>query len=131
MASLVLEDVVAGYGELTVLNGTSLQAARGAITTIIGPNGAGKSTVFKTVFGLLPARAGRVLFAALVACGAASVQFLMYRTNGLLWSLVVFSLAVPLMLLYELSIWSVKMVEAKAKPQPAAGEAKPEGSPAE
>ena len=61
-ASLVLEDVVAGYGELTVLNGTSLQAKRGAITTIIGPNGAGKSTVFKTVFGLLPARAGRVRF---------------------------------------------------------------------
>ena len=59
---LVLEDVVAGYGELTVLNGTSLSAARGSITTIIGPNGAGKSTVFKTVFGLLPARAGRVVF---------------------------------------------------------------------
>ncbi|HJT62633.1 MAG TPA: ABC transporter ATP-binding protein [Burkholderiales bacterium] len=61
-ASLVLEDVVAGYGGFTVLNGTSLQAERGAITTIIGPNGAGKSTVFKTVFGLLPARAGRVTF---------------------------------------------------------------------
>ena len=59
---LNLEEVVAGYGGLTVLNGTSLQAARGAITTIIGPNGAGKSTVFRTVFGLLPARAGRVLF---------------------------------------------------------------------
>ncbi len=61
-ASLVLEEVVAGYGGFTVLNGTSLQAERGAITTIIGPNGAGKSTVFKTVFGLLPARSGRVLF---------------------------------------------------------------------
>jgi hypothetical protein len=41
-------------------------------------------------------RAGRIVFAVLVACGAASVQFLMYRTNGLLWSLVVCSLAVPL-----------------------------------
>jgi branched-chain amino acid transport system ATP-binding protein len=59
---LGLEDVVAGYGGLTVLNGTSLAAARGAITTIIGPNGAGKSTVFRTVFGLLPARSGRVRF---------------------------------------------------------------------
>ena len=59
---LALEEVVAGYGGLTVLNGTSLQAARGAITTIIGPNGAGKSTVFKTVFGLLRAQAGRVVF---------------------------------------------------------------------
>ena len=59
---LVLENVVAGYGGLTVLNETCLRASRGAITTIIGPNGAGKSTVFKTVFGLLPARAGRVVF---------------------------------------------------------------------
>jgi enediyne biosynthesis protein E5 len=41
-------------------------------------------------------RAGRILFAALVAGGAGTVQFLMYRTNGLLWSLVVCSLAVPL-----------------------------------
>jgi branched-chain amino acid transport system ATP-binding protein len=57
-----LEDVVAGYGGLTVLNETSFSAPRGAITTIIGPNGAGKSTVFKTVFGLLPARAGRIVF---------------------------------------------------------------------
>ena len=61
-AVLVLEDVVAGYGGLTVLNGISLRAARGAITTIIGPNGAGKSTVVKTVFGLLPARTGRIVF---------------------------------------------------------------------
>jgi len=42
-----------------------------------------------------------------------------------------FSLAVPLMLLYELSIWSVKLVEDKSKTQAAAGEAKAEGSPAE
>jgi Na+-translocating ferredoxin:NAD+ oxidoreductase RnfD subunit len=41
-------------------------------------------------------RAGRVLFAALVASCAASVQFLMYRTNGLLWSLVALSPLVPL-----------------------------------
>ncbi len=42
-------------------------------------------------------RAGRVLFGALVACGAASVPFLLYRTNGLLWSLVAFSPVVPLL----------------------------------
>ena len=35
------------------------------------------------------------------------------------------SLAIPLMLLYELSIWSVKMVEARAAAQPAAGSASP------
>ena len=59
---LVLEDVVSGYGKLTVLNGAGIQVARGAITTIIGPNGAGKSTVFKAVFGLLPVQSGRVVF---------------------------------------------------------------------
>lgn len=41
-------------------------------------------------------RAGRILFAALVAAGAGAVQFTLFRTNGLLWSLAVFSLAVPL-----------------------------------
>jgi branched-chain amino acid transport system ATP-binding protein len=61
-AILELEDVVAGYGKLTVLHGTRLAVRRGAITTIIGPNGAGKSTVFKAVFGLLPVERGRVIF---------------------------------------------------------------------
>jgi len=59
---LALEDVVSGYGKLTVLNGTSFTVARGAITTVIGPNSAGKSTVFKAVFGLLPVERGRVVF---------------------------------------------------------------------
>jgi len=59
---LSLEEVVAGYGKMTILHGTSCTVARGAITTVIGPNGAGKSTMFKTVFGMLPARSGRILF---------------------------------------------------------------------
>jgi Na+-translocating ferredoxin:NAD+ oxidoreductase RnfD subunit len=41
-------------------------------------------------------RAGRILFALLVALGAAFVQFKLFRTNGLLWSLAVLSLTVPL-----------------------------------
>jgi len=41
-------------------------------------------------------RAGRILFAALVAVGAGVVQFVLFRTNGLLWSLAAFSVAVPL-----------------------------------
>jgi branched-chain amino acid transport system ATP-binding protein len=59
---LELADVVAGYGAMTILNGTTFRIRRGTITTIIGPNGAGKSTVFKTVFGLLQARSGRIMF---------------------------------------------------------------------
>ena len=41
-------------------------------------------------------RAGRLLFAGLVAAGAAFVPFVLYRTNGLLWSLAAGSLLVPL-----------------------------------
>ena len=41
-------------------------------------------------------RAGRVLFAALVAFGAWYVQFRLFRTNGLLWSLAACSMVVPL-----------------------------------
>jgi Na+-translocating ferredoxin:NAD+ oxidoreductase RnfD subunit len=42
-------------------------------------------------------RAGRVVFALLVALGAAFVQFKLFRTNGLLWSLALFSLATPIL----------------------------------
>ena len=59
---LVLNGVFAGYGQMTILNGASARVQRGAITTVIGPNGAGKSTIFKTVFGLLPVRAGTITF---------------------------------------------------------------------
>jgi Na+-transporting NADH:ubiquinone oxidoreductase subunit NqrB len=41
-------------------------------------------------------RAGRILFAILVALSAGYVQFILYRTNGLLWSLSVSSMLVPL-----------------------------------
>jgi hypothetical protein len=41
-------------------------------------------------------RLGRIVFAFLVALGAGFVSFGLYRTNGLLWSLAVCSLVVPL-----------------------------------
>ncbi len=41
-------------------------------------------------------RPGRILFAVLVALGAGFVQFGLFRTNGLLWSLALFALSVPL-----------------------------------
>ena len=59
---LVLDDVFAGYGKMTILNGTSARIRRDAITTVIGPNGAGKSTMFKTIFGLLAVRSGTITF---------------------------------------------------------------------
>ncbi|KOF52277.1 MULTISPECIES: ABC transporter ATP-binding protein [unclassified Achromobacter] len=58
---LALDNVTVAYhGDITILNGVSIQARRGQVTGIIGPNGAGKSTVLKTLFGFLPLRGGRI-----------------------------------------------------------------------
>jgi branched-chain amino acid transport system ATP-binding protein len=59
---LALDNIVAGYGAMTILNGTTFNVRRATITTVIGPNGAGKSTVFKTIFGMLKARTGTITF---------------------------------------------------------------------
>lgn len=65
MALLDVKGIVAGYSkELDILQGVSLKVEEGQMVSIIGPNGAGKSTVFRTLFGLLPAREGQVFFAA-------------------------------------------------------------------
>lgn len=42
-------------------------------------------------------RAGRLVFGALVALGAAYIQMRLFRTNGALWSLALFALVVPLL----------------------------------
>jgi ABC-type branched-subunit amino acid transport system ATPase component len=58
--ALEATDIVAGYGEIDILHGVSVTVHGGEIVSIIGPNGAGKSTLLRTIFGLLPARRGRV-----------------------------------------------------------------------
>jgi ABC-type branched-subunit amino acid transport system ATPase component len=63
--SLILEtdQLVAGYvPEVDILSGVSIRVREGEIVTIVGPNGAGKSTLIKTIFGLVPPRAGRIMF---------------------------------------------------------------------
>jgi branched-chain amino acid transport system ATP-binding protein len=59
---LELENVTAGYGSITALHGISLRVEQGAIVTLVGANGAGKSTTLRAISGLVPVRAGRVLF---------------------------------------------------------------------
>ena len=62
-ALLELREVVAGYEEVEVLRGVSLGVRAGEIVCIIGANGAGKSTLLRTVFGMVPPRAGAISFA--------------------------------------------------------------------
>ena len=58
-AALAIEDLVAGYGQVTVLEAVSLAAKPGTITAVLGANGAGKTTCCGRSAGWSgPARAG-------------------------------------------------------------------------
>ncbi|MFV0303673.1 MAG: ABC transporter ATP-binding protein [Paracoccus sp. (in: a-proteobacteria)] len=57
---LRVEGLQAGYGESLVLQGIDLAVDPGEVVTLLGRNGMGKTTTIRTIFGLLPARAGRV-----------------------------------------------------------------------
>ncbi len=59
---LVVEDLHAGYGAIEVLKGISLKVDEGEIVTLIGANGAGKTSTLMTICGLVPTRAGKVVF---------------------------------------------------------------------
>jgi branched-chain amino acid transport system ATP-binding protein len=49
------------YGASHVLQGVDLSVLRGRISAVLGRNGVGKSTTLRTVMGLVPPSAGRVL----------------------------------------------------------------------
>jgi len=57
---LSVEGLEAGYGEVQVLWGLSLEARRGKLTAIVGANGAGKTTTLRAVAGTLTPWGGRV-----------------------------------------------------------------------
>jgi ABC-type branched-subunit amino acid transport system ATPase component len=58
---LEVENLTAGYGDLTMLSGVSLHAADNEGVAIVGANGAGKTTLVRAICGLVPARKGRIL----------------------------------------------------------------------
>ena len=57
---LKVEALQAAYGESHVLFDIDLHVAEGQVVTLMGRNGMGKTTTISTIFGLLPAVAGRV-----------------------------------------------------------------------
>jgi branched-chain amino acid transport system ATP-binding protein len=59
---LQVEGMEAGYGEAQVLFGVDLEVAAGEVMSLLGRNGMGKTTFVRTLFGLLPLKAGRILF---------------------------------------------------------------------
>lgn len=59
---LHLENVVAGYGPVTVLNGLDFSMVERDHLAIIGRNGVGKTTTLKAIMGLAQLQSGRILF---------------------------------------------------------------------
>ncbi|WP_448560266.1 ABC transporter ATP-binding protein [Tistrella mobilis] len=52
----------AGYGGVEVLRGIDLAVGAGEIVAVLGSNGVGKTTINKVLSGVLPARAGQIIF---------------------------------------------------------------------
>jgi len=59
---LILEDVVAGYGDKAVLSKINISLQSEQRYGLLGVNGAGKSTLIKTIAGALPVLAGSAVF---------------------------------------------------------------------
>ena len=59
---LEIDGVYTAYDKADVLEGVSLAVNAGSITCLLGSNGSGKTTLVRSILGLTPARAGRIVF---------------------------------------------------------------------
>jgi ABC-type branched-subunit amino acid transport system ATPase component len=63
MSLLEVKNVISGYTkEIDIIRGVSFTLEKSEILCIIGPNGAGKSTLLKTIYGLVKAKSGQIIF---------------------------------------------------------------------
>jgi branched-chain amino acid transport system ATP-binding protein len=60
-ASLAVEDLVAGYGDVLALDRVTISAAAASITAVLGANGAGKTTLLRAISGMVRPSGGRIL----------------------------------------------------------------------
>src|SRR5262249_393274 len=59
---LEIDGVYTAYDKTAVLQGVSVPVGAGSITCLLGANGSGKTTLVRSILGLTPPRAGRVVF---------------------------------------------------------------------
>jgi len=62
MSILAVKDIEAGYGEVQILWGLSLDLQPGKLTSLVGSNGSGKTTLLRAVTGLIKPTKGSVTF---------------------------------------------------------------------
>jgi branched-chain amino acid transport system ATP-binding protein len=59
---LTVDQIETFYGPSQALFGVSLELKEGEVLTLLGRNGMGKSTTVRSIMGLTPVRAGRIVF---------------------------------------------------------------------
>lgn len=74
MSRLDVENLHAGYGETTVLNGVDLTVDGGEICALIGRNGVGKTTTLRTVVGSIEPYRGSITYDGEEITGASPVE---------------------------------------------------------
>jgi branched-chain amino acid transport system ATP-binding protein len=61
MVELVVKDLVAGYGNVSVLHNVSLDVPNGQTVALLGTNGNGKSTLLRCIAGLITPTGGSII----------------------------------------------------------------------
>jgi branched-chain amino acid transport system ATP-binding protein len=59
---LSVRAIDASYGDSQVLFGMSFEIGAGEVVTLLGRNGMGKTTTVRSIMGILPVRAGEIVF---------------------------------------------------------------------
>ncbi len=62
MAILEVKDLEVFYGVIQAIKGISFEVNPGEIIALIGANGAGKTTTLQTITGLIPSKAGHIVY---------------------------------------------------------------------
>ena len=59
---LEVRGIETSYGPSQVLFGMSLSVGQGEVVTLLGRNGMGKTTTVRSIMGLVPIRAGEIVY---------------------------------------------------------------------
>jgi len=73
---IVIKDLVKNFGDVTAVNGLSLEIKKGEMFGFLGPNGAGKTTTISILCGLIAESAPRNLRHSSFFQGGRTLNFL-------------------------------------------------------
>lgn len=62
MALLEVTGLEVFYGVIQAIKGISFEVSQGEVIALIGANGAGKTTTLQTITGLIPSKAGKIVY---------------------------------------------------------------------